>query len=573
MLLLFACLNFHALLSQTYFTNTTVIDVVNKKLIPGQTVVVKGDLISAMGSSKTIKVPLNATVINGEGKFLMPGLTDSHVHFAQSGGLYTRPDAIDLRKERPYEQEISWVQNNMEDLLRRYLQAGITTVIDAGAPNNLLRQRDSFLTRKNLPSIFMAGPLLTSWEPPVYKNMGNNEPFTLVNSVEHARKMVQEQLQFRPDFIKIWFIVDQDSAAASAARFAPVVRAVVDEAHKNQLKVAVHATESITARYAVESGCDFLVHSIEDQIVPDELIQLLIKKKVVLCPTLIVADGYYKTFGQRADLSYHDLTKSNPEQIGTLSHLKHLPDTTYISRIRNQVNSPAFVALAASTDSIRKANLKKMSDAGVIIAAGTDAGNIGTQHASSYINELRAMQGGGLTTWQVLQSATIHAARIFSNAGNTGSIAAGKKANMLLLSGNPAESLQYLTDPLIVVNKGHLIDPDTLIKENPLALVQRQLNAYNARNIEAFLEPYSDDVELYSFPDSLTSKGKENMRKRYAGMFARYPDLHCEIRERIVQGRYIIDKEIISGVNVNKTEATAIYYVENNKIEKVYFLR
>jgi hypothetical protein len=106
-----------------------------------------------------------------------------------------------------------------------------------------------------------------------------------------------------------------------------------------------------------------------------------------------------------------------------------------------------------------------------------------------------------------------------------------------------------------------------------LALVQRQLNAYNARNIEAFLEPYSDDVELYSFPDSLTSKGKENMRKRYAGMFARYPDLHCEIRERIVQGRYIIDKEIISGVNVNKTEATAIYYVENNKIEKVYFLR
>ena len=62
----------------------------------------------------------------------MPGLTDAHVHFFQSGGLYTRPDAIDFRKYKPYDKEIDWVHNNMEDFLRRYIQCGITSVIDVG---------------------------------------------------------------------------------------------------------------------------------------------------------------------------------------------------------------------------------------------------------------------------------------------------------------------------------------------------------------------------------------------------------------------------------------------------------
>lgn len=69
-----------------------------------------------------------------------------------------------------------------------------------------------------------------------------------------------------------------------------------------------------------------------------------------------------------------------------------------------------------------------------------------------------------------------------------------------------------------------------MIKETPLALVQRQLNAYNARNLEAFLEPYSDDVELYQFPDKLISKGKEDMRKGYA-FLRMYPICIVKLRQ------------------------------------------
>jgi hypothetical protein len=84
-----------------------------------------------------------------------------------------------------------------------------------------------------------------------------------------------------------------------------------------------------------------------------------------------------------------------------------------------------------------------------------------------------------------------------------------------------------------------------LLKETPTALAQRQLNAYNVRNIDAFLEPYADDVEIYEYPNKLQTKGKEEMRKTYNDMFERTPDLHCELLGRIVQGNIVIDKESV----------------------------
>jgi hypothetical protein len=114
---------------------------------------------------------------------------------------------------------------------------------------------------------------------------------------------------------------------------------------------------------------------------------------------------------------------------------------------------------------------------------------------------------------------------------------------------------------------------DTIKKDSPLDLVERQLKAYNAKNIDAFLEPYADDVELYEFPDKMVSKGKDAMRKDYEGMFKNIANLHCDIVGRIVQGNIIIDKESISGIGKNKFEATAIYHIEKNKIKKVYFIQ
>jgi hypothetical protein len=118
-----------------------------------------------------------------------------------------------------------------------------------------------------------------------------------------------------------------------------------------------------------------------------------------------------------------------------------------------------------------------------------------------------------------------------------------------------------------------LFAQQTIIQtETPEKLAQKQLDGYNALNIEAFLEPYADDVEIYSFPNTLRMKGKEEMRKSYQKYFESTPKLHCELKNRIVQGNTVIDHEYITGVNTPFT-AVAIYQIENGKIMKVYFVR
>src|SRR5688572_28436331 len=90
-------------------TSVTVVDVKTGKLVPDQVVIIQNDRITTIGSSKKIKPPAGATIIDGAGKFLMPGMTDAHIHFFQSGGLYTRPDALNLGSVYSYEKDQQWV--------------------------------------------------------------------------------------------------------------------------------------------------------------------------------------------------------------------------------------------------------------------------------------------------------------------------------------------------------------------------------------------------------------------------------------------------------------------------------
>lgn len=574
-ILIFALLlTSYSLLAQTYITNVSIADVDKQKLIPDQTVVITDGLISNIQKSNKVKIPESADVIDGTGKYLFPGLVDAHIHFSQNGGLYTRPDAIDLRKYKAYDQEIALARADMEAKLKRYLQNGITTVIDVGSTFNFLNQRNDLKGKKDMPEIFITGPLLTTYQPTQLANLGNDGPFILTQTIEEGSKGVQQQLPFKPDFIKIWYIAGADGLgiAESARKNLPIVKAIIDEAHKNNLKVAVHATERVTAQLAIENGADFLVHSVEDEIVKDDFVALMKKNKVVLCPTLIVPRGYLDTFGQKLNFSTYELRNADPYQLGTLLDLKHVPETRLIESYKGYANDQKTIDKLKLSDSIAMVNLKKLSDAGVLIVTGTDAGNIGTLHASSYLAELKAMQNSGMSNWKIIQASTLNGAKIFGKEDQFGTVGIGKRANLLLLDANPIDDIENVTKINTVFNKGEAFKPDDLLQDSPADLAQRQLNAYNFRNIEAFLEPYADDVEVYSYPDKLLYKGKETMRKEYAGMFEKIPDLHCELKGRIVQGNIVIDKERVN-IGTQIIEAVAIYHIENNKIKKVYFIQ
>jgi hypothetical protein len=350
----------------------------------------------------------------------------------------------------------------------------------------------------------------------------------------------------------------------------PIVKAAIDESHKNGLKVCVHATEYETAKLSVEAGADILVHSVDDQLLDASFLQMMKQKKVTYIPTAIVASKYREVFSQQHRISAHDLTYANPFALGTLFDLQHLPEKeigfSYLA-LRKQLQIPS------KEDSIISRNIKLAADAGVNVVTGTDAGNIGTQHASSFYTELLAMKDAGLSNVQILRSCTWNAAIAFGKEMEIGSIANGKLANLILLNNNPFNNLQHVNDIDIVINRGQVIKRDTLLKVTAELLVQQQLNAYNARNIEAFLAPYSDSVELYEYPAKLIGKGKSQMREMYTGLFKEVTNLHCELVNRMVLGNTVIDYESVIGFEAQPVKAIAIYTIEGNKISKVHFIQ
>lgn len=126
---------------------------------------------------------------------------------------------------------------------------------------------------------------------------------------------------------------------------------------------------------------------------------------------------------------------------------------------------------------------------------------------------------------------------------------------------------------LLLLYASCLIKAQAQSSQTPEQLAQKQLDAYNARNIEAFLEPYSDSVEIYMFPGKLMSKGKEAMRKDYGAMFQQVPNLHCTLVNRIVEGNTVIDHESVTGFGPQPLKAIAIYTIQKGKISKVYFIQ
>lgn len=109
---------------------------------------------------------------------------------------------------------------------------------------------------------------------------------------------------------------------------------------------------------------------------------------------------------------------------------------------------------------------------------------------------------------------------------------------------------------------------------DPLTAAQGQLDAYNKQDIEAFLSWYTDDVEIYNFPDELLYKGKKKMRERYTNAWKQNPGQRAAVTERMVMGNTVIDKEHVTGrANGIEIFVIAVYKTDQGKISRVYFIR
>lgn len=109
---------------------------------------------------------------------------------------------------------------------------------------------------------------------------------------------------------------------------------------------------------------------------------------------------------------------------------------------------------------------------------------------------------------------------------------------------------------------------------SPEQVVQAQLDAYNSHDIDAFMATYAPDLKLYAHPDRLTASGQEQVREQYGRLFANTPNLNARVATRIVQGSFVIDHEVVTGLpNGGEMRAVAIYEVRDGLIQNVWFLR
>src|SRR5437016_7453060 len=386
----------------------TVINPADGKVLPNATVVIDGDKIERVSIGKQDAATLGKQ-IDCTGKFILPGYIDTHIHFFQSGDLFTRPDGTDLNSVRPYKDEVAWVKSHVNDVFDRYLRSGITSVVDVGGPFWNFTVRHLAMATLKAPRVAVAGPLISSvsrqpldlGDPPIVK----------IDNPDQAREFVRKLAAQNPDLVKIWYIVDKDHPVDA---FRPTVRATVEESHAHKIRVAVHATELETARAAVEEGADILVHSVVDKPVDGAFVKLLKDRHIILCPTLVVFERYGRTFSHQLNLTPEEQKWGNPEVIASLDVTK-IPQDKLPDRVKAALADPkAALDKINKTYEVALPNLKKLQDAGVTIAAGTDAGNVGTIHGPALFREFQVMKQAGLTPMQILQCATVNAAKLFA---------------------------------------------------------------------------------------------------------------------------------------------------------------
>src|SRR5437660_4255192 len=423
------------------------------------TIVINGDRIERIGPKILEK---GTRVIDCKGKFILPGYIDTHIHFFQSADLFTRPDGADLNNVRPYHDEVAWVRSHVNDVFARYLRCGITSVVDVGGPFWNFEVRKTANATAKAPRVAVAGPLISSvsrekldlGDPPIVK----------IDNPDQAREFVRKLAAQNPDLVKIWYIVDKDHPVDS---FRPIVRATVEESHAHKIRVAVHATELETARAAVEEGADILVHGVIDKPVDEAFVKLLKDRHTILCPTLVVFERYGRTFSHQLNLTPEEQKWGNPEVIATLDVTK-IPQDKLPDRIKTALADPnAVLDRIQKTYAVALPNLKTLEDAGITIAAGTDAGNIGTIHGPALFREFQLMKEAGLTPMQILQCATANAAKLFGGdtGAHIGKIDNGYLADLVILKSNPVDDIAHASDIDGVIKHGVLYTSSVLTND------------------------------------------------------------------------------------------------------------
>ena len=384
-------------------TGGKIFDGVHGDVLPRGDVQIENGVITGIGPSLAVR---DATVIDAAGAFVMPGMMDCHVHLLSSSA----PDfaARGLKELIPY-TAIRGAAN-----ARIMLEAGFTTVRDVGAMgfgNIALRQaiEDGLVPG---PHVVAAGHSLSVpgghgdsyFRPEVRIKRGG-----LVNGAGEARRAVRELVKMRADVIKLLVTggVMTDGSAVGVLQWAPdELGAAIAQAHQLGLRVAGHCHGAAGVKAALHAGLDTVEHG---TLLDEEAIDLMKQRGAFYVPTL--AAPFHICAG------------------GTASGIP-----------------PYAVAKAESVLAQHRASVRRAHEVGVKIAMGTDCGTPFNAAGRNAL-ELELMTQNGLSPAEALMATTRIAAEAIDIQDRAGTLEAGKRADVLVVDGDPIADLRVLQDP------------------------------------------------------------------------------------------------------------------------------
>lgn len=401
---------------QTVFINVSVIPMDSELILEDQTVVIERDRIVKVGPSSEVNVSSNATIIDGEGKFLMPGLAEMHGHVPPTNPGPNAPDYFD--------------EEYVESTLFLYVSAGITTVRGMLGYEGQLSLKDSVNSGAYIgPNLYLAGPSFN----------GNT-----ISSPEQAAERVRDHKNEGWDLLKVHPGLSLEEYDAMA-----------ETANEIGITFGGHVPADVGVTHAIESGQITIDHvdgyvsylrQFEGEEMDEklaEVIQLTKEHDVWIVPTMAL----WETIIGAADY----------EAMKEYDELKYIPEAVK----RNYFNFADNPQSAYSTDSprehaeLRTRILSEMNKAGVKILMGTDAPQLFSVPGFSIHRELPHMKAAGMSNFEILQSGTINVGEYFSEWDDFGTIAEGQRADLILVNGNPLEDLSAIQDHSGVMVQGN----------------------------------------------------------------------------------------------------------------------
>lgn len=470
--------------------DVTLIDGRGGAPLPGTTIVVEGKRIAAIGPRTAVVVPPGATILDGKGKYVVPGLIDVNVHVTGVGFME------DLFALSLYDgnHDPLYQHGYALEAAQMALKAGVTTIRDSYGPLlPLLALRDAIARGEVVgPRLQVAGDIIgwggpyhyggggLGWTPPTSIEEHFNDYFhayapvgieLTVMEPAAVRSAINAYLDKGPDFIKIGVTSHSYSPPVSLTFSPRILRVIVEEAHRRGLKVDVHSSSLEGHLVAAEAGVDVITHAGGNaQELSDELIRILRERQVICVIFANMTEGPVAALHERQpDRTAGDAVA---DAVRAMWPYRAAPEDwpkSSAARLREGPHSQA--AFTAR----RRRNQKRLIEGGCTIAVGTD--NAPMQWPQYYqsrpqpyfadpgVGTIIAIEGLvklGMTPGGAIVAATKNGALATGRPDELGTVEVGKLADLLLLTADPLADISNLRKLDLVMKEGQLIEPDSL---------------------------------------------------------------------------------------------------------------